>query len=88
MGGLVVAEEGERPLDLALAQPVEAVIGDQVSDVAAPLDDAVVAIEEDRVVVVPLPGEHPPLVESGRVGLGPVAEMPLAEQRRLVAGLL
>ena len=46
-------------------------------------DQGIGAVEvEDRVVVLALSVENPPVVETGRRAL----EMPLADQRRLVAG--
>jgi hypothetical protein len=64
-----MAEQGERPVGVALVHPVETVVGDQVGDVAAALDDRVTApvvtgLLHHGVVVVTPSRQHPPAVES------------------------
>ena len=81
---LVLTHQEERLLVVApLFQPLDREVRRDVGDVAVPLHLAV-RREELRLVVVALPGQHVPVVEAGRVGL----QVPLADQRGLVAGAL
>ena len=83
---LVMTEQGERLVADAVEE-VETIVGDEIGDVSAAFDDGVRSgLQHDGVVVVALAGEHSPIVETGRVVRRTMAEVPLAEQRRLVAG--
>ena len=77
-----MTEQRERPAVDAVEE-VEAVVGDEIGDVPAALDDRVRPwLQHHRVVVVPLAGENPPFVEARRVVGGTVAEVPFAEHAR------
>ena len=79
---LVLAHEHPGAVLLVLVlEPAEGEVGDDVG--AVPLDRAsAVLVDQHRVVVVPLAGEHVPVVEA----LGVRVEVPLADHRGPVAG--
>ena len=79
----VVAHGEERLLRVALLEPVEGEIADQVGAVAGVLL-AAGGSEEGGIVVDALAGEDVPVVEAGGVG----DEVPLADHGGLVAGAL
>ena len=81
--GLVLTHEEEGLGLVALGEPVEGDIGDDVGDVAGILDGLAHA-DHGRIIVDTLAGEDLPEIEAGGIG----AEMPLANDRGLVAGLL
>ena len=87
MGRLVVAEQRKRDVDVTIYE-VDAIVGDEVGDVAASFDDPTLSFEHDGVVVVPLTGKHPPFIEARRLVAGAVAEMPLANDARHVSRTL
>ena len=83
--GLVVDEEAERFVLVALVlHPVDALVGDEVGQIAFLGDGIVLHGDETRVVVVTLAGQDFPIVEAG----GQAFEVPLADDGRLVARLL
>ena len=92
MRRFVVAEQRERTLaaiagGLMTIQEPEAIIGDEIGDIARSLDHGMVTrLEHDGVVVVPLSREYPPEVETGGVVGWSVAEMPLAEHAGAIPG--
>ena len=81
--GLVLAHEHERLGLVALADPVEGKVGDDVRDVALRLHHALRVLHR-RVVVDALAGQHLPEIEAG----GVADEVPLADDGGLVPGLL
>jgi len=81
---LVLVHEHERLRPVAaFVEPLQGQVGDDVGRVAGEVGGAV-GRAEPGVVVGALADQHPPVVEAGRLGL----EVPLADDRRLVAGLL
>lgn len=81
--GLVLDQQGEGLVRVALVQPVERQVGDDVGDVSGVPAFAVPG-QEDRVVVDTVLGEDLPVVEADRVALGAVAQVPLADDGCLV----
>jgi hypothetical protein len=81
--GLVAAQKAEGPPGVAPAQPGERHVGDQVRDVAW-VDPPPVGVDHLGIVVEPLAGQNAPEVESPRLVLGSLAQVPLADHRRLV----
>ena len=81
---LVVVHEKERPLSVPPLQPVQTQVGYQICGVSRILDLLTVA-DHLRIEVGPLPLQDVPVVETGRPVVGPLAQMPLADNRRLVA---
>ena len=80
--GLVVQHEAEGALGVAPLEPVQGEVGDQVGGVAgvgrrtaSPRGSR--HLEELRVVVGPLSGEHPPEVEALGMVLRLVPQVPL-----------
>jgi hypothetical protein len=84
---LVVDQRAEWPAGVARLDPADRQVGDQIGRI--PLEPARPAqLEHLRVVVGALVGEDAPVVEPARVVDAAMAQMPLAHQRRLVAGRL
>ena len=80
-GRLVLAHQQERLRLVAVLQPVDARIRDDVGGIALVLH-LLAVVDHRRVVVHALARQDVPLVEAGRIG----DEVPLADDRRLVAG--
>ena len=80
---LVLRHEEERPVLVSLPQPLDRTIGDQIGDIPA-LDLFPRGRDHRRVVVDPLARKDLPVVEAGRIA----PQVPLANHRRLPAGLL
>ena len=80
VGRLVLAHQQERLRPVALLEPVEARVGDDVGHVALMLDLAA-RRDHRRVVVDALARQDLPLVEAGRVA----DQVPFAEDGRLIA---
>ena len=78
---LVLAHEQERLGFVAVLQPVEGEIGDDVGGVTL-VFDALAVVDHRGVVVDPLARQDVPFVEAGRVA----DQVPLADDGRLVAG--
>ncbi len=83
MRRLVVAHEEERLLRVALLEPVEGEIGDQVGAVAGVLL-AAGGRDEGGIVIDALAGQDVPVVEAGGIG----DQVPLADHGGLIAGAL
>ena len=81
---LVVAHQEEGARGVAGLQPVDAHVGDDVGDIALHLALAV-GEGEEGVEILALPRQHGPVVEAGRLVARPLPQVPLAEDRRLVA---
>ena len=82
---LVVAHQEEGARRIARVQPLQALVGDDVGDVARALHRAT-GLVEDGVEVVALPGHDRPVVEARRAVRRPLAQVPLADDGGLVAG--
>ena len=81
---LMVQQQTERLRLVALvAQPVERQVGDDVRDVALPLNSLAV-VNECRVVVVSLACENIPVVEARRIA----RQVPFPHHAGLIAGFL
>jgi len=85
---LVMTKDRERTVGVAVIDPVDGVVGDQVGDVSAPLNHDAVGFEHDGIVIVTLAGQHPPVVKSGGVCASAVSQMPLANHGGLPAVVL
>ena len=81
VGGLVLAHEQKWFGLVAVLQPVERKLGDDVGGITLMLHPPAV-VDHGGVVVHPLPRQDLPLVEAGRVG----DQVPLAKDGRLVTG--
>ena len=87
--GLVRQVEKERPILAALLQPVDRVIGQLVGDVAALRHRFAVDVEAVLAGKVrALTAKADPAVETGLRRIAVATHVPLADERRLVAGLL
>lgn len=82
MGRLVVAHEKEGLVFVALLEPIEGEVTDEVGAVAVVFFAGAVHVDEDGIVVEALAGEDLPVVEAGGVG----GEVPLSDDCGLVAG--
>src|SRR5690348_14861821 len=80
---LVVRHQKERFLAIALPEPIDAEIANEVGAVAFVLFLSGCG-EKGWIVVDPLTGENIPIVESRGIGF----QMPFADHRGLIAGLL
>ena len=81
MGGFMLAHQQERARAVAILEPVERQVGDDVGGVPL-MRDGLAVVDHRRVVVHPLAGEDVPFVEPGRRR----DEVPLADDGGLVAG--
>ena len=83
MRSLVLAHQQERFRLVAVLQPLDRQVGDDVGHVARVLHLLAVP-DHRRVVVHALPRQDVPVIEAGRIA----DQMPFADQGRRVAGLL
>ena len=81
--GLVVVEHGEGTRLVAPFEKPDGLVGDDIRDVAR-LDTLLAVFDEQRRIVLALPHEDAPEIESLRIGI----EVPLADHRRLVTGVV
>jgi len=80
---LVVVEHGEGPRLVAPFEESDGLVGDDVRHVAR-FGPLLAVLDEQRRIILALPHEDAPEIESLRVGI----EVPLADHRRLVAGVV
>ncbi len=85
--GLVVNHEAERAVLVAPPKPVETQVRDDVRRIPFDHLDPTWAVEL-RIDVLALEGQDLPFVESSRIRTLRQSQMPLAEDRRLVARIL
>ena len=83
VGGLVVVHQAERLVRIAFFNPLQGVVGDNVRHVPLVLLP-LAHLDHHRVVILSLPRQHVPVVESRRIA----SQVPFADQRGLIAGLL
>ena len=81
--GLVVVEHGEGTRLVAPFEKPDGLVGDDIRDVAR-LDTLLAVFDKQRRIVLALPHEDAPEIESLRIGI----EVPLADHRRLVTGVV
>ena len=87
VGCLVVDHQGERPRSIPARHPVQSQVGDDIGCVPGHPAFAVRA-DHDGIEVLALPRKDQPLVETAGLRLLRLAEVPLPEEGRLVAGLV
>ena len=81
--GLVVVEHGERTRLVAPLEESDGLVGDDVRHIAR-LGPLLAVLDEQRRIILALPHENAPEIEALRLGI----EVPLADHRRLVAGVV
>lgn len=84
MGGFVVAHEEEGPALVALVHPLDGLVGDDVGRVAGDPRRLARGLDELRVPVLALAGQHAPVVEARGLMILALAEVPLADHGGLV----
>ena len=84
---LVGQVEQERTIRVAVAQELHRVVGQEVGGVALTLDAGPVHVQR-RIDVRPLPPERDPVVKARTRVVARAPHVPLADERRLVAGVL
>ena len=83
MGRLVLAHEQERLRLVAVLQPFDRQLANDVGGVALMLD-ALAILDHWRVIVDALAGEDVPMIETGRIA----PQVPFADDRRRITGRL
>ena len=80
----MVAHHEEGTLLVAILEPFQRKIGDDVGGIAF-VGLSPFRLNHDRIVVESLSGQHVPIVKSSWVGITAVSEVPFADHRGLIA---